>query len=233
MARKKKEKPIIIKDYGEWNNIPEKWEDITLLQLQEINKLMKSEGENFNMYQCLHILCHKTKEEVEALPVPFFESICNRLIFLKTKLPDQEPRPYVEINGERYQVNLINDMTVAEYEATDAVLRTDEENLATILAILCRKPDEQFDKNFQDNILEKRIKMFEEAKITECLPVVNFFLTLWQNCETILLLHSEVQQEIDRIVNDIQNSTENGGSSLGYLKKRRLLRKLKKLKKCL
>lgn len=229
MARKKKEKIEIVRDYGQWI-VPESWNDITLKQMQEINKITK-QGEDFNMYDCLYILCNKTKEEVEALPVPFFEEVCNRMIFLKTSLPDVEPKPYVEIDGQRYQVNIINDLTVGEYAAVDTVLRTDENDLATILAVLCRKPDEKFDKEYENNEFDKRIKMYENAKIIECLPVINFFLSCWQMSEAISHLSSEVEQGIEAIINDIQNSTGSGGSKgISWRKRKKILRELKKLK---
>lgn len=231
MGRKKKKVETIevVKDWGEWN-VPESWDEITLKQMQEINKLTKEGGENFDMYKCLFILCGKTQKEVDELPLPFFESICNRMIFLKTTPPEHKPQPYTEIDGQRYQVNLVNDLTVGEYTAVDAVLRTDEDNLATILAILCRKPDEAFDKNYQDNILEDRIKLWENAKMTDVQPVINFFLQLWAISEEITHIHLAAQESIDLIVKDIENSPKNGDSHLSYWKKRKLLKKLKKLR---
>ena len=228
MARKKKEKIEFVRDYGQWI-VPESWNDITLKQMQEINKITK-QGEDFNMYDCLYILCNKTKEEVEALPVPFFEEICNRMIFLKTSLPDVEPKPYVEIDGQRYQVNIINDLTVGEYEAIDTVLRTDEDNLATMLAVLCRKPDEKFDKTFQDKTFDERIKMFENTNILTVLPVITFFLQCWMILNQVSTLSSEVRENIEAIINDIQSSTKSGAFFPLLSKKRKVLKQLKKLK---
>lgn len=217
-------------DLGEWT-CPQCWDDVTLYQMQEINRLTKKNDEDFNVYKCLHIFCNKTKEEIDALPMPFFESICNRLLFVKAKFPHKEPKPYCEIDGQRYQVNLLEDLTVGEHMAIDTVLRTDDDNLATILAILCRKPDEKFDKEFQNKTLEERIKIFENAKAVDVMPVINFFLQCWVISREITLLHSEVQESIDHIINDIQSSSGSSASHLRSWKKRKILKKLKNLKK--
>lgn len=231
MGRKKKVETIeVVKDYGEWDNIPESWEDLTLKQMQEINKITKENGKDFNMYNSLFILCGKSKEEVDNLPVPFFKEICNRLIFLKTKVPDVEAKPYCEIDGQRYQVNLMEDLTVGEFSAVDTVLRTDDNDLATILAVLCRKPDEKFDKEYENNEFDNRIKMYENAKMIDVLPVITFFLQLWIISNQITNIHSEVEEGINHIINDIQNSPKNSASHLSYWKKRKLLKKLKKLR---
>ena len=230
MGRKKKETIEVVKDYGEWNNIPESWEDISLKTMEEINKRTKEKGENFDMFDCMDIICNKSKEEIDALPVPFFESVCNRLIFLKTSLPEVEAKPYCTINGERYQVNLMEDLTVGEFSAVDTVLRTDDNDLATILAVLCRKPDEKFDKEYENNEFDNRIKMYENAKMIDVLPVITFFLQLWIISNQITNIHSEVEEGINHIINDIQNSPKNSASHLSYWKKRKILRRLKKLK---
>lgn len=231
MARKKKETIEVVKDYGEWNNIPESWEDITLKTMQEINKRTKEKGENFDMFDCMDIICHKSKEEVDNLPVPFFEEICNRLIFLKTSLPEVEAKPYCEIDGQRYQVNIVEELTVGEYTAVDTVLHTDDDNLATILAILCRKEGEKFDKKYENDVFEERIKMFENASILTVLPVITFFLQCFQISEAITHLSSEVEQGIDHIISDIQSSQKNGDSKgLSWRKRKKILRELKKLK---
>ena len=231
MGRKKKETIEVVKDFGVWDNIPESWEDLTLKQMQEINKITKENGKDFDMYNCLFILCGKSKEEVDNLPVPFFEEICNRLIFLKTKLPDIEAKPYCEIDGQRYQVNLMEDLTVGEFSAVDTVLRTDDNDLATILAVLCRKPDEKFDKEYENNEFDNRIKMYENAKMIDVLPVITFFLQCFQISEAITHLSSEVEQGIDHIISDIQSSQKNGDSKgLSWRKRKKILRELKKLR---
>ena len=217
-------------DYGSWD-IPTDWSQITLRQFQDIDNYYKDKERNFDVRDVIHILAGKTIDEVNQLPVEFLEIIFDKLSFMNEQPVVGEPTNKIELDGVTYQVNIMNKLKTGEYVAVDSVVKTDAANFAAILAIICRKEDEIFDSKFENEILEDRIKMFENAPITKVLPIMNFFINCYILSETPSQLYSMVEEEINLTRQNIQDSVKNGG--ITKLSSRWQMRKLRKLEKSL
>ncbi len=215
---------------GIWK-VPTSWEEITLKQFQDIDNYYKDREKEPDIREMLHILTNKTVDEVNQLPVEFLEIIFDKLSFMNEQPVVGEPTNKIELDGVTYQVNIMNKLKTGEYVAVDSVVKTDAANFAAILAIICRKEDEIFDSKFENEILEDRIKMFENAPITKVLPVMNFFINCYILSETPSRLYSMVEEEINLMHQNIQDSAKNGVFTKLYSKWQ--MRKLKKLEKSL
>ena len=225
---KDNEKDII--DYGEWTT-PTSWDQITLKQYQEIEKLYEDKDKRFDVRECLHIFTNKSIDDINALPLEFVDSLLNNLVFLKDSPKEKEPTNKVVIDGEEYIINTQNKLKVGEYIASDAVLKSDPHNYAAILAVLARKAGEEYDSKFENEILEDRIKMFEQVPVTDVLPVVGFFLALYMTSVIPSRLSSSIREGIDLTRNNIETSHKNGEISKRSMKS--LMKKLKKLERSL
>ena len=215
---------------GSWN-VPTSWDEITLKQFQDIDNYYKDREKEPDIREMLHILTNKTVDEVNQLPVEFLEIIFDKLSFMNEQPVVGEPTNKIELDGVTYQVNIMNKLKTGEYVAVDSVVKTDAANFAAILAIICRKEDEIFDSKFENEILEDRIKMFENAPITKVLPIMNFFINCYILSETPSQLYSMVEEEINLTRQNIQDSVKNGG--ITKLFSRWQMRKLRKLEKSL
>ena len=215
---------------GSWN-IPTDWSQITLRQFQEIDRYYKEKEKEADIRDVVHILAGKTVDEVNQLPVEFLEMILEKLSFMNEQPVVGEPTNKIELDGVTYQVNIMNKLKTGEYVAVDSVVKTDAANFAAILAIICRKEDEIFDSKFENEILEDRIKMFENAPITKVLPVMNFFINCYILSETPSRLYSMVEEEISLMHQNIQDSVKNG--EITKLSSKWRMRKLRKLEKSL
>lgn len=213
---------------GSWN-IPTSWDDITLKQFQDIDNYYKGKEKEPDIREMLHILAGKTIDEVNQLPVEFLEIIFDKLSFMNEQPVVGEPSNKIELDGITYQVNIMNKLKTGEYVAVDSVVKTDAANFAAILAIICRKEDEIFDSKFENEILEDRIKMFENAPITKVLPVMNYFINCYIMSEAPSQLYSMVEEEISLMHQNIQDSVKNG--EITKLSSKWLTRKLRKLEK--
>lgn len=219
-------------DFGKYT-VPEDWSEITFSQLCAINRAQKkSESEKFNIFDNLEILLNKKRSEIENLPYEFLDSIMSRMVFLKTDLPKIEPKPYIEVNGKRYVSNIEEKLTVAEYASIDTILRTDEDDLVSIIAVLFRLPDEKYDEDYELNKFDQRKEMFGKLSCLDVLPAIGFFLKCWGTSEIVTQLCSQSVQQIDSIVESIKNSRNNSDSpKLSWMQRRAIIRNLKKLKK--
>lgn len=215
---------------GSWN-VPTSWDEITLKQFQDIDNYYKDKERKFDVRDVIHILTNKTIDEVNQLPVEFLEIIFDKLSFMNEQPVVGEPTNKIELDGVTYQVHIMNKLKTGEYVAVDSVVKTDAANFAAILAIICRKEDEIFDSKFENEILEDRIKMFENAPITKVLPVMNFFINCYILSETPSQLYSTIEEEINLTRQNIQDSVKNGGHT--KLFSRWQMRKLRKLEKSL
>lgn len=220
------EKEII--DLGSWT-IPSSWDDIDLKTYQELERYYADKEETFDIRKVLHIICHKTEDEVNMLPMDFLEKIMSKLVWLMEKPEEKEPRNWIEIDGEKYTVHTENQLRTGEYVATDTLLKSDKHNYAALLAILCRKEGELYDSKFENEVLEDRIKLFEKQPITNILPIVSFFLHVYITSMTPTLLSSQVREAIDLIRKDIETSAKSG--ELPKRSMKLLMKKLAKLEK--
>ena len=199
MARIKEE---IVKDFGEVT-IPEKWEDVTLKQYQELQRLVEAnadkEEKGIDKYEILSIFIGKTVKEIKEMPMTFVDKLMSRLTFMNEP-PKFEPKNELKINQKRYKINYENEMSVGEYEAVMTIINADRFNLAALLAVLCREVvsetydpmtkktyvlTEQFSSFFSNIKFDERVKLFENMKLVEALPLITFFFNARSNIETI------------------------------------------------
>lgn len=213
-------------DYGEWT-VPTDWSQVTLKQYQEIERFYDDKDKQFDIREVLHIFCNRTMDEINTLPAEFLETIMTHLVFLQTKPEEKEPRNWVEVKGERYTVHTENKLKVGEYIAADTAMKGDKHNYAAILAILCRKDGEIYDSRFENEVLEDRIKMWEQVPVVDVLPVVGFFLQLYITLQMPSLLSSKVKEALDLTRKDIETLQRNGAISKRSMKS--AMKKLKRL----
>lgn len=213
-----------IKDFGKWV-VPESWSDITLKQFQNIENELSGETD---VRSILHILCNKSKDEVNELPIEFAEQLMAKLAFMTTAPDFGKPSPGITIDGERYEVNVMEKLKTGEYVAVSTALKADKRNYAAFLAILCRKENEIYDSKFEAEKFDERVKMFEQQPITKIMPIISFFLNLWLMLSGPSQLSLTIREELNRIANELENSDK-----IGALKKWFMMRRVKKLAKSL
>ena len=217
----------IIKDFGEWK-VPTKWDDITLKVYQEIERYYKDKDEKFDVRDVVHILTNRTPDEINELPAEFLDTILTHLVFLATTPEVGEATNKIKIDGVEYKVNVMEKLKLGEYVAVDNVLKADSSDYASILAILCRKEGEIYDSKFEAEEFEKRKEMFEKQPVTSILPIIGFFLDLFITSEKYSQLYSLVEEGINLIQENIDNSQK-----IGVFKRLSLNWRMKKLRKSL
>ena len=218
-------------DFQEWV-VPTSWEEVTLKQFQNVERLYDEKESNFTITEVLQAFTDKPKDEIDALPLEFSEKMIGMLDFVNDKIQYGEPHNYIDIDGERYTIHFENQLRTGEYIAADAVIKADPHNYAGILAILCRKEGEVYDSHYENEVLPSRIEMFENIPVTKIMPLIGFFL----NLSLVLLnnsqLYSMAEEMVKSIQQDIKSSRKNGALWRVYMlwqtkKLRKLLRSIK------
>lgn len=223
------EEKDIIKDFGEVR-VPSSWNEITLDKYQKIEKYYSDkEDKSFNVVDVLDILIDKDRDYINALPAEFLDTILTHLLFLVTTPEVGEPTNSIVISGETYTANIAEKLKVGEYVAIDTLVKDDAHNYAGILAVLFRKKDEKYDSHFENEVLEDRIKMFEEQPVTKILPLVHFFINCYTTLEIPILLSSKVREAINLTAQRIESLHQSGEVSKRSM--RSAMKKLRKLEK--
>ena len=217
-------------DFGKWT-VPTSWEEITLKQFQEIEKYYSNKDKDFDIREVLHIFTNKTEDEINALPIVFTNELMNKLMFLKDKPKDYEPSNFIEIDGVKYGINVMEKLKTGEFVAIDTILKSDPHDYISILAVLCRKNGEIYDSKFEADVFEDRQKLFAKQSIIKIMPLISFFLSLYILRMTHSQLYSEVEEGLNLMEQNIESSRANG--DLSALSTRRLMKKLRKLRKSL
>lgn len=209
--------------------VPTSWNEVSLAQYEAIERLYEGKNENVDVRKILHILIDKDEDYINALPIDFLEKIMGSLSFLQEPIKEEEPRNWIEIDGERYEIKFMEKLKFGEYVSADGVLKNDPHNYAAILAILCRKDGEVYDSKFEAEVFEDRVKLFERQPITKILCMIAFFLQLYVQSEIPSRLYTVVEEAIDHTAKSIENSQKLGGWRRLYFKWR--MNRLRKLLK--
>lgn len=215
-------------DYGEVT-IPTSWDELTLKQYQEIERYYEDKDKEFDVREVLYIFTNRTMDEINAMPLDILDILLDKLSFITNSKPQPQASNKIEIDGDTYMVNTMEKMKTGEYISTQTVLKADKHNYAAILAILCRKEGEIYDSNFEANVLNSRIELFEKQPITKILPIITFFLTLYEQLVIPSLLSSQVQEAINLTRKNIETSRKNGEVSRRFMKS--AMKTLKKYEK--
>ena len=214
-------------DYGSWT-VPTSWDELTLKMFQDIEKYYSDKDEGFNIREVLHIFTNKSEDEINALPITFTNELMNKLIFLKDKPKDVKPSNFIEIDGERYVINVMEQLKTGEFVSIDTILKNDPHDYVSVFAVLCRKDGEIYDSKFEAEEFEKRVELMGKQPVMKMLPLIAFFLNLYVVRKTHSLLYSEVEEGLIHIQQSIDNS-----ENLGVFKKLSLNLRMKKLRKLL
>ena len=215
-------------DFGSWT-VPTSWEDVTLKMFQEIEKYYSDKDKKFDVREVLDIFTDHTRDEIDQLPINFTDKLLNELSFLKEQPKYGDASASIEIDGEKYSINVMEKLKTGEYVAIDAILKSDPHDYISILAVLCRKNGEIYDSKFEAELFEERQKLFAKQPIMKIMPLISFFLSLYILRMTHSQLYSEVEEGLNLMEQNIESSRANG--DLSELSTRRLMKKLRKLRK--
>ena len=214
-------------DLGKWT-VPSKWEDVTLKMFQKIEKYYSDKDKDFDVRDVLDIFTDHTRNEIDQLPINFTDKLLNELSFLKEQPKYGDASPKIEIDGEEYCINVMEKLKTGEYVAIDTILKSDPHDYISILAVLCRKKGEIYDSKFEAEVFEDRQKLFAKQSIIKIMPLISFFLNLY----ILRMTHSQLYSEVEEGLNLIQQNIDNS-ENLGAFKRRSLNSQMKKLRKLL
>ena len=214
-------------DLGKWT-VPSKWEDVTLKMFQKIEKYYSDKDKDFDVRDVLDIFTDHTRDEIDQLPINFTDKLLNELSFLKEQPKYGDASPKIEIDGEEYRINVMEKLKTGEYVAIDTILKSDPHDYISILAVLCRKNGEIYDSKFEAEVFEDRQKLFAKQSIIKIMPLISFFLSLY----ILRMTHSQLYSEVEEGLNLIQQNIDNS-ENLGVFKRRSLNSQMKKLRKLL
>jgi len=214
-------------DFGKWT-VPTKWEDVTLEMFQKIEKYYSDKDKDFDVREVLDIFTDHTRDEIDQLPINFTDKLLNELSFLKEQPDYGDASPKIKIDGEEYCINVMEKLKTGEYVAIDTILKNDSHDYISILAVLCRKNGEIYDSKFEAEVFEERQKLFAKQPIMKIMPLISFFLSLF----IVRMTHSQLYSEVEEGLNLIQQNIDNS-ENLGVFKRRSLNSQMKKLRKLL
>lgn len=215
-------------------NIPTSWSDITLGTYQKLQEYYKSlkDDEPIDTIKFIALLSNYTEDEVLLLPVSFVNNIVLKLDFLK-KIPNPNVSNKITISGETYYLLNMDEMKFGEFTDVNMSIKNNPNDYASILAILCRKPNEIYDQEFINKRFEERKKLFESISVNQALSVLGFFLKYYEQYRILSEdCINQLKQEVELYATSIENSLKNGAyRRLSTFFAKRKLKKYQKLLK--
>lgn len=215
-------------------NVPTNWDEITLGTYQKLQEYYKSlkDDEPIDTIKFIALLSNYSEDEVLLLPVAFVNNIVLKLDFLK-KIPNPNVSNKITISGETYYLLNMDEMKFGEFTDVNMSIKNNPNDYASILAILCRKPNEIYDQEFINKRFEERKKLFESISVNQALSVLGFFLKYYEQyripSEDCI---NQLRQEVELYATSIENSLKNGAyrGHFTFFAKRKLKKYQKLLK---
>lgn len=208
--------------------IPESWDEITLEKFIQLQSLYQEENKP-TIKEIISVLSEIPLDELNQYPALVIEKIADKIDYLKDNISD-EILNYIDIDGERYTINHMEELKFGEYVDVQTVLDSDRTNFPAILGILCRKEGEIYNDDFIALELNKRIEMFAHQPITKIYPMILFFITCSLLSESNIQSFSEnLKDQADRILTATEDLVKSGiGRRLCMNSQMRKLKKLRK-----
>lgn len=255
-------------DFGDIK-VPTKWEEVTLQMLTDYLTLShekeealkkdkfeakknnqeapneKDEKYNLTDKDILRIFTNFDISKYDILPVELYEAIMSNFSFLVEDMPQMKPSKELFFNNVHFVINDLEALKVKEFEDADMVMRNNQYDYPSLLAILCReckgkKTDhitgqtylinEDYDTEFANHIFDARREMFANMPITQTMPLISFFLL--KGLES----NSHFQNSIQTLALQLKEAVENMLDSISCMGLKKWLYlpqtiKLKKYKK--
>ena len=246
--------------------VPTKWEEVTLQMLTDYLTLShekeealkkdkleakknkqeapneKDEKYTLTDKDILKIFTNFDISKYDILPVELYEAIMSNFSFLVEDMPVMKPSKELFFNNVHFVINDMESLKVNEYEDADMVLRNNQYDYPSLLAILCReckgkKTDhvtgitylinEDYNTEFANHIFDARREMFANMPMTKVMPLISFFLL--KGLES----NNHFQNSIQTLAHQLKEAVENMQDSLNSmgLKKWWYLPQMIKLKK--
>ena len=199
-----------IVDLGKYT-VATKWDDITLKKWSDYIRLtseQKDKDNGIDIITTLEMFSDIPKEIIHQLPSDLFTKVISNLSFLNEE-PNTEPKNVINTNDDIFQINIMEKLKVKEYLDLNTILENDKYNYPLIFAVLCRRPGEIYDEDFIADVLDDRIKMYEELPVTKALPLISFFLHLWSEYEQRSinsLMVKDIKETLLKSVKSVKNS---------------------------
>lgn len=202
-------------DLGKYT-VATKWEDVTLGQWQDYIKLInESENKEVDILTTLQCFSNIPRNVIYQIPTDLFNKIILNLKWINEE-PDTKPSNKIEIDNEVYQINVMNKLKVKEYLDLNTLLENDKYNYAGILAILCRKDNEEYDEEYIADKWSERAEMFDKMSIVKIFPLISFFLLLWNESE-IHSRNSSIIQDLKQILLEQVKNIKSSLSLMDYI----------------
>ena len=201
---------------------------VTIIKFIQIQSLYE-DGNKPTMKEIISVLSEIPLDELNQYPAIIIEKIADKIDYLKDNISD-EILNYIDIDGERYTINHMEELKFGEYVDVQTVLDSDRNNFPAILGILCRKEGEIYNDDFIALELNKRIEMFAHQPITKIYPMIGFFLNLYLLSPNNIQLFSEkLKDQANHILTVTEDLVRSGTGLKRFTNSP--MRKLKKLRK--
>lgn len=192
-------------------NVLKGWSEVKLKQWSEYVRYVSEQEEKkeeLDYLKILEMFSDIPRDTMMQMPVELFEKVFKHLSFLNDDMTKEKAEDNVEINGETYYINHLEKLKVQEYLDLTRCLEVDKFNYSMILAILCRKKDEQYNDDFIANELDNRIRMYEELTLDKAFKLIAFFFVLRAKYEILSRNYSTIpilKENLTELVKSIKH----------------------------
>lgn len=187
--------------------LPRSWNEVRLGMLEDMK------GSN-DPIKALSILSGLDEKDIRDMPVQFIDkAFWDHMFFLDT-MPEFKETNMIKWKGDTYLIDYENKMTFGEYIAIQSILEANPHDYSGFLAVICRKKGEEYSTEYENTVYQQRKEMFRSMPVPKVMPLVAFFLVLWNEQRNTERVFSDgkkaVLDAIDGILEGSRSSREGG-----------------------
>lgn len=198
------------------------WDEITLDEFIQLDQLIHADiPDSYKTSNIVALLCNKTVDEIENIPITQFRSLASKLDFIHTKPEYSDTKPYYNLNGRKYKLRAdIPSITTAQYIDYQAYIKESEKDLTKLVGVWLIPDGHEYNDGYNMNLV------FEDAgtmMLSDAMGIAFFFskqlaasIKIMQcSLETNLnQLKTETEDLTDQKIKDLMDSLNQLGLSL-------------------
>ena len=108
--------------------VAKSWDDVTLKMWSDyLRKINETENKQIDLIELLETFSDIPKDIIYQMPTDLFEKVMTNLDFLTNdELNNIQASSVIEVDGEKYQINAMEKLSVKEYLDSNTIIENDK-----------------------------------------------------------------------------------------------------------
>lgn len=188
------------------------WDEITLNEFIQLDQLIHADiPDSYKTSNIVALLCNKSLDEIENLPITQFKSLVSKLDFIYTKPAYSDVEKSYSLNGHEYKLKAeIPSITTAQYIDYQAYMKEPDKDLTKLISVWLIPAGHEYNDGYDMNTV------FEDAgsmTLSDAMGISFFFSR--QLAASIKIMQCSLEKNLNLLKKETPSITDQKIKELG------------------